>query len=84
MVILKSKKNFTLSMSRRKKELRRTKTKYTGCPKKICRGYIWYVNDNLIYTHLHRLPYVGFVLFFLMVLNLRGVNDVSVHKLNYH
>ena len=54
-----------------------------GVPKK-CPGHIWYVNDNLIYAHLHRLPHVGFATFFLLVLNLREVHDVSVHKLNYH
>ena len=49
---------------------------------KKCPGHIWYVNDNLIYADLHRLPHV----------NLKpikkqtppGVNDVSMHKLNYH
>ena len=51
---------------------------------KKCADQIWYVNDNLIYAHLHRLSQVGFATFFLLVLNLRGVNDVSVHKLNYH
>ena len=39
-----------------------------GVPKK-CRGHIFYVNDKLIYAHLHRLPHVG-LLHFLLVLNL--------------
>ena len=51
-----------------------------GVPK--CPGHIWYVNDNLVY--LHRLPHVRFPTFFTLVLNLRWVNDVSVHKLSYH
>ena len=25
---------------------------------KKCPGNIWYVNDNLIYAHVHRLPHV--------------------------
>ena len=52
-------------------------------PKK-CPGRIWYVNDKLIYAHLHRLPHAVFATFVLLVLNLRWVNDVCVHKLNYH
>ena len=34
--------------------------------------HTWYVNDNSIYAHLHRLPHVG-LLHFLLVLNLRGM-----------
>ena len=51
---------------------------------KKCPCHILYGNDNLIYAHLHRLPHVGFATFILLVLNLRGGNDLSVHKLNYH
>ena len=32
---------------------------HIGCP-----GHIWYVNVNLIYADLHRLPHVGFATFF--------------------
>ena len=46
--------------------------KCTGCPKKMSRPYlvIWYVNDNLIYVYLHRLPHVVLATFSLLVLNL--------------
>ena len=50
---------------------------------KKCPGHTWYFNDNLIYAHLHH-PHVGFATFILLVLNLCEVNDVSMHKLNYH
>ena len=36
---------------------------FLKCPKKYP-SYIWYVNDNLIYATLHRLPDVGFATFF--------------------
>ena len=41
------------------------KTTYViqAVPKK-CPGHIWYVNDNLIYAHLYRLPHVGFATLF--------------------
>ena len=44
-------------------------------------AHIFYVNDNLIYAHLQRLPHVGFATFFLFGFKFMWVNDVSVHKL---
>ena len=54
-----------------------------GVPKK-CPNHTLYVNDILIYAPLHRLPHVGFATLFLLVLKLRWVHNVRVHKLNYH
>ena len=58
-------------------------TASTGCPK-ICPIHIWYVNDNLIYAHLHRLPHLHLKPIKKMYQIPRWVNDVSMHKLSYH
>ena len=50
-----------------------------GVPKNVLAIF-----GKLIYAHLHRSPHVRFATFSLLVLNLRGVSDVSVHKLDYH